>query len=78
MNYDKIKSLLLKALREAGVILKTTLHERHIVHKKSELSLVTASDPKAEELIIGLIRKEFPDHSILAEESLPDGIYGLG
>jgi len=73
MNRDKIKSLLLKALSEAGMILKSTLHERAIINKKSELSLVTASDQKAEDLIIGLIRKGFPDHSILAEESMPSG-----
>jgi myo-inositol-1(or 4)-monophosphatase len=73
MNREKIKSTLLKSLSEAGKILKSTLHERNVTAKKSELSLVTASDQKSEDLIIGLIRKEFPDHAILAEESLESG-----
>lgn len=71
MKRSKIKSTLLKALKEAGKILKTTLHERRIVQKKSELSLVTASDQEAERIILEIIRAEFPDHAILAEESPP-------
>ncbi|MDD5217139.1 MAG: inositol monophosphatase family protein [Candidatus Omnitrophica bacterium] len=71
MNRPKIKSTLLKALREAGKILKRSLNERRVIAKKSELSLVTVTDRKSEETILKMIRHEFPDHGIVAEESLP-------
>ena len=69
MNRDKIKSVLLGMLKESGKLLKSTIHERRITAKKSELSLVTATDQAAEKLILETIRKNFPDHGILSEES---------
>ena len=69
MNREKIKSTLLKALASGGAILKSTLSERRITAKKSELSLVTASDKASEEIVISTIRHAFPDHAILSEES---------
>ncbi len=71
MNTAKIKSTLLKALQEAGRTLKTQIHKRHVIEKKSELSWVTATDKKAEQIIIRIIRRAFPDHAILTEESPP-------
>lgn len=73
MNRQKIKSLLFAALEESGKLMKATLHQRKIVAKKSELSLVTATDQKIEEMILKRIAREFPDHAILAEESPPQG-----
>lgn len=73
MNRAKIKSTLLQALKSAGKLLKTQISKRQVIEKKSELSIVTATDKKAEKIILGLIRKNFPDHSILAEESAPQG-----
>lgn len=73
MKTEKIKSTLFKALYEAGGILTASLNERNIVHKKSALSLVTATDTKAEEAILAIIKEDFPDHAILAEESLGSG-----
>lgn len=73
MNKVKIKSTLLRALEEAGKLLKETLSERRVVGKKSELSLVTATDKEAERRIIQAIKSEFPDHALLTEESPPMG-----
>lgn len=73
MNRAEIKSTLLKALKESGKILKSTLAERRVVEKKSALSLVTASDKESEKNILGIISAGFPDHAILAEESPPRG-----
>jgi len=73
MKREKIKRILLKALREAGSVVKSSLSERRIVAKKSELSLVTATDKEAEKIILDLIRREFPDHAILSEESPATG-----
>ena len=41
--------------------------------KKSELSLVTATDKESEEIILQIIRRNFPDHAFLTEESPPMG-----
>ncbi|MBI4368082.1 MAG: inositol monophosphatase [Candidatus Omnitrophica bacterium] len=65
----KIKQTLEKALMEAGGILKRAVHQPIKVHYKSPLSLVTKTDKEAERRIIEIIRKRFPKHSILAEES---------
>ncbi len=73
MNREKIKSTLLQALQEGGKILKARFGERRIIAKKSELSLVTAVDHESEKCILGIIRNAFPDHAILAEESLAQG-----
>lgn len=73
MNRDKIKRTLLDALREAGAILKSGLLERRVVAKKSELSIVTETDHKAEAAIMAAIRRTFPDHAFLTEESPPIG-----
>ncbi len=73
MNRDKIKSTLLSALKDAGAILKQALPERRPYQKKSELSIVTEVDKEAEGVILGIIRKNFPDHALLTEESPPEG-----
>lgn len=73
MNRPKIKSTLLKALEESGKILKAGISERRVVAKKSELSLVTATDQEAEKRILEIIRHDFPDHAFLTEESPPTG-----
>ncbi len=74
MNNHQIQSTLFKALREAGSLLKASLSRRGGYEtKQSELSLVTQTDREAERIIIGLIRQSFPDHAILAEESLGSG-----
>ena len=65
----QMKSTLLEALEAGGKILKASIGERNVVAKKSELSLVTASDEASEKAILKLIRRRFPDHSILSEES---------
>jgi len=65
----KVSLTLLECLKNAGVILKETLHERRVIAQKSELSLVTESDKRSEEAIVQLILAAFPDHAILTEES---------
>lgn len=73
MNRNKIKSTLLTAIHDAGKLLKVSISKAGAVEKKSELSIVTATDKKAEKMILKTILKAFPDHSILAEESAPTG-----
>jgi myo-inositol-1(or 4)-monophosphatase len=73
MPDERIKETLLTALNAAGKILAASLHERRIVARKTELSLVTATDKAAETVILQTIQLVFPDHAFLAEESPPQG-----
>lgn len=73
MPEERIRKTLLTALEAAGKILKSSLHERRIVARKSELSLVTATDKAAETIILHIIQTVFPDHAFLTEESPPQG-----
>lgn len=63
--------LAIEAALEAGKYLKQSIGNIKTVETKlgQETNLVTEIDKKSEELIIGRIRKKYPDHDILAEES---------
>ena len=69
MNMDFIKRTGIKAAFESGRILKSYFGNISHLRKKSLVDLVTEADVASEEKIIEIIRKSFPDHSILAEES---------
>ncbi len=69
----KIRETLEKALLEAGNILKRAIEQPIQIQYKSPISLVTETDKNAERVIIDIIRRKFPNHSILAEESEPQG-----
>ena len=73
MNHSKIKRTLLTALSDSGKILFRSINDRRVVARKSELSLVTASDKASEKKILSLIQRNFPDHAFLTEESPPHG-----
>src|SRR4030042_2019160 len=60
----------LKIAREAGKIIKDGFGKHiSVEYKTNSSNLVTEIDKKSEETIISFIRKEFPGHNILAEES---------
>ena len=63
--------LAIEAALEAGKFLKESIGNIKNVETKfgQETNLVTEIDKKSEELIIGMIRKKYPDHDFLAEES---------
>ena len=65
----KIAPILRKALVEAGEILVKGSRKPKRIRYKSRANLVTETDRSAEEKIARLIKKKFPDHDILAEES---------
>jgi myo-inositol-1(or 4)-monophosphatase len=54
--------------RRAGTLLKEGFGREHQVNFKGAKDLVTEMDKKAEDLILGEIRRVFPAHSILSEE----------
>jgi myo-inositol-1(or 4)-monophosphatase len=55
--------------KEAGAFLKARCHDTHSVHYKGEINIVTEEDRLSEDMIVSRIRKHFPDHDILTEES---------
>ncbi len=69
----QIKQTLEKALTEAGKLVKAAAQKPISIQYKSPVSLVTKTDQNTERVIIEIIKKKFPDHSILGEESEPTG-----
>ena len=61
----------IEAAKEAGKFLKHNLGKVKEITVKNgqEKNLVTEIDKKSEELVVSIIRKHFPGHDILAEES---------
>jgi myo-inositol-1(or 4)-monophosphatase len=54
---------------DAGRLLRERLNDRHEVRYKGEINLVTEADLLSETLIMERIRRSFPGHDILTEES---------
>ena len=54
---------------EAGEIIRAGYGKAHDISYKGRIDLVTETDHTSEDLLIGHIRREFPDHSIITEES---------
>jgi myo-inositol-1(or 4)-monophosphatase len=67
----KIAEVAEEAAREAGRMLakEYAKFKRSDVKVKGYTQLVTSADKKAEKIIIGLIKRNFPDHHILSEEA---------
>jgi myo-inositol-1(or 4)-monophosphatase len=55
--------------KEAGQILLDGLDDVHTLDYKGPTNIVTEIDKKAEDFIVGRIKQDFPDHTIIAEES---------
>jgi myo-inositol-1(or 4)-monophosphatase len=58
----------MEAAREAGKILKEYYGREKKIEFKGEIDLVTEVDKKSEKIIVEILKRHFPDHSILAEE----------
>jgi len=57
-----------QAARSAGDLIRENWRQVKEVHYKSAINLVTTIDRRAEEMIVGQLLKNFPGHSVLAEE----------
>ncbi|MAG92042.1 inositol monophosphatase [Candidatus Woesearchaeota archaeon] len=66
MNF---KSTALLAARKAGKVLLKYYGKKPNVMKKSDKTFVSKADIEANKAIIDTIKKNFPDHSILSEET---------
>jgi len=64
-----IKNIAVSAARKAGALLKDNLGRAGRIEFKGAIDLMTEMDKRSESIIVGEIKKSFPDHGILAEES---------
>ena len=55
--------------KKAGLYIKSNLGRVKNVRYKGEINLVTDVDKKAESIIVNIIKRYFPEHNILAEET---------
>ncbi len=66
---EKRKEIAIEAAKKAGKILADNFKKTITVRSKGDSQLVTEADLKAEDAIIGLVKKESPKDGILSEES---------
>lgn len=65
-----MKQTLINCLKASGeLLLKNLGHEMHLSIKESQSSIVTSADYKSDDLIVDAIRKRYPSHNIISEES---------
>lgn len=64
----KFLEVAVEAARDAGAMLRVEFGRPKEISYKGEVDIVTASDRRSEALITERLRKEFPDHGIVAEE----------
>ncbi|HQP25190.1 MAG TPA: inositol monophosphatase family protein [Smithellaceae bacterium] len=65
----ELKSFAVDLARKSGALLKEKFSQKHQIHYKGEINLVTEADQMSEALIIEAINRNFPEHGILSEES---------
>jgi myo-inositol-1(or 4)-monophosphatase len=65
---DGFLQVALEAAREAGAVLLAEHSRPQKISYKGEVDLVTETDKRSEAIIVGRLRREFPDHRIIAEE----------
>jgi myo-inositol-1(or 4)-monophosphatase len=65
---DKFLQVALKAAREAGAVVLAEHSRPQKISYKGDVDLVTETDKRSEALIVGRLRREFPDHRVVAEE----------
>ncbi len=58
----------LEAAREAGAVLLSEHSRPQKISYKGDVDLVTETDKRSEAIVVGRLRREFPDHRIVAEE----------
>ena len=74
MQHDNHLAIAVRAAKESGKIQREWLGKDKKVELKGEINLVTEVDTKCEERIIEIIKKVFPEHNILTEETpMPEG-----
>jgi myo-inositol-1(or 4)-monophosphatase len=65
---NKFLEVALEAAREAGAVLLSEHSRPQKISYKGEVDLVTETDKRSEAIVVSRLRREFPDHRIVAEE----------
>jgi myo-inositol-1(or 4)-monophosphatase len=65
---NKFLKVAIEAAREAGAVLRTEHSRPQKISYKGDVDLVTETDKRSEAIVVGRLRREFPDHRIVAEE----------
>lgn len=68
MNLSKEKKVMIKASKQAGKILLRHFGKKNNAKLKLNKTLVSKADLEANNAIIKIIKKNFPEHDILSEE----------
>ena len=69
MNFKKEKKVMLSAAKQAAKVILHYYGKKEAVKVKPNKSLVATADTEANKAIIKTIKKYFPNHNILSEES---------
>jgi myo-inositol-1(or 4)-monophosphatase len=75
-DYDQIEKTAIRAARAAGRVHLKRLNHVSVVRKTSAIDLVTEADREAEAAALEILRRAFPAHAVLAEESGASQITG--
>jgi myo-inositol-1(or 4)-monophosphatase len=74
-SLEKAMEALQGVAREVGAMQLENLGRRDLImdRKSTSIDLVTEIDRRSDDIIVGFLRQEYPDHAILAEESGESG-----
>lgn len=72
-NPEQFLRVAVAAAHEAGEIISAAMNRPKEISYKGEVDIVTETDRKSEEVILARLRREFPDHAIVAEEGGASG-----
>ncbi len=67
-DYSVFSTAAITVAREAGKLLRDALGEDRQIAFKGTVDLVTEMDKRSEDLIVGTLTKQFPEHLVTAEE----------
>lgn len=75
MSWENTLESIQELARQVGGMQKENLGRRDLVinQKSSNIDMVTEIDKRSETMIVDFLRREYPDHAILAEESGASG-----
>jgi len=70
---EKVIKVARQAALAAGAVLRLNFLKTHEIHLKGVIDPVTESDLQAQEIILAIIHRHFPEHGFLAEEEVGEG-----
>ena len=75
VSLEKASEALQDVARKVGTMQRGNLGRRDLImdRKSTSIDMVTEIDRRSDDLIVGFLRQEYPDHAILAEESGESG-----